>query len=428
MEKSICFIFLLFSLTVYSQDDKCKDRLREHVKYLSSDKLQGRKAGSQGEKTAAGYVYDKLFDAGVEMLTPRGGQDFSIAVGNDTIRSQNIVGIVEGCDPKLRGEYIVIGANIDHIGTNVISMDGKEVSQIYPGADDNASGIACLIEIAERVAASSFSFKRSVIFAGFGAKEFGMAGSWYFVNRAFAQIDSVSLMLNLNMVGRTSQGGKILYSTCVPNPDITYTIGSLSRALSFPLPTEHRGELLSSDYLAFYERNIPVTLFTTGFHRDRRTVRDTPDLIDYDSMEGVCEFVFAFAREVANRENKISVPSIGLENSGLERIYSPYEVDTPPQFYHGNEKVFLERWVYDYLRYPELPLAMGIQGQVIVEFIIEKDGSISNVKVTKGIEDSLDNEALRVISASPKWKAGVLGGQKVRVKFSIPVEFRLKKR
>ena len=81
-----------------------------------------------------------------------------------------------------------------------------------------------------------------------------------------------------------------------------------------------------------------------------------------------------------------------------------------------------------YLKYPDIPLSQGVSGTVTVEFIVEKDGSVTNVRAVRGNDQYLEDEAVRVISASPKWKPGVLGGEKVRVKYSVPVEFRLKKR
>ena len=84
--------------------------------------------------------------------------------------------------------------------------------------------------------------------------------------------------------------------------------------------------------------------------------------------------------------------------------------------------------MYTYLKYPDIPLSQGVSGTVTVEFIVEKDGSVTNVRAVRGNDQYLEDEAVRVISASPKWKPGVLGGEKVRVKYSVPVEFRLKKR
>ena len=118
----------------------------------------------------------------------------------------------------------------------------------------------------------------------------------------------------------------------------------------------------------------------------------------------------------------------GAYEQGGERVYSPYEVDTPPQFFKGDAGTFLNEWVYTYLRYPEIPLNQGISGIVTVEFVVEKDGSVTNVRAVRGNDQYLEDEAVRVISASPKWKPGVLGGEKVRVKYSVPVEFRLRQK
>ena len=420
-------ISLLFSIGVWGQ-------ISEHIKYLSSDALKGRAAGTQGEKQAAGYLYNALQQAGLQMLTPASGEDFSIAEGGDTIHSQNIVGMVEGYDELLRNQYIIVGANIDHIGTNLLTIDGKTVEQIYPGANDNASGLAALIEVAKRVSETSFFFRRSVIFVGFGAKEKGMAGSWYFANRSFNYLDSVSMMIDINSIGVPSQERPFSYYTGNINPEINHLMGEMAQLGAYYTPVFGTGTLFPSDYLAFYERNIPVMLLTTGMDNVSRTPRDTPQRLDYQSMEYMCDFIYTFIREVANRDLmivRVENPQSEQEQNSVPqagRVYSPYEIDNPPKFFKGNEVKFLEDWVYKYLRYPESALMSGIQGVVIVEFIVEADGTVTNVKAVRGDDDALEDEAVRVVSASPKWKPGTLASQKVRVKYSLPVEFKLRKR
>ena len=88
----------------------------------------------------------------------------------------------------------------------------------------------------------------------------------------------------------------------------------------------------------------------------------------------------------------------------------------------------MREWVYQYLKYPGSALQKGIQGTVTVEFVIEKDGKVTGVRVLKGVSEELDAEAVKVVSASPKWKPGKVSGSKVRSSISIPVEFRLEKR
>lgn len=423
------------SVSTAQVDAGIEKNLAKHVIYLSSDSLGGRKAGSPGETEAGMYMYDRLKEYGVTMLSPRTGQDFSIVRDGDTVFSRNIVGIVEGYDPVLKNQYIVLGANLDHLGSNELTVDGKQEIQVFPGANDNASGIAAVIEVARMVASSPYFFRRSVVFVGFGAKEEGMAGSWYFANRAFPEIDSVSVMMDARILGKSGPANPFLYFTGVAHPELNQTVGNLAEVGAFYTPSKGVGVLPIGDYLPFYNRNIPVLVFTTGTDRNVRTVRDKADLLDYGTMGYICDFIYNFIREAANRdlmfERILPVEVVSgdkVAGTGGERVYTSYEVDVAPQFFKGDVGTFLNDWVYTYLRYPEIPLSQGVSGTVTVEFIVEKDGSVTGVRAVSGNDQYLEDEAVRVIAASPKWKPGQMGGEKVRVKYSVPVEFRLKKR
>ena len=89
---------------------------------------------------------------------------------------------------------------------------------------------------------------------------------------------------------------------------------------------------------------------------------------------------------------------------------------------------FLNKWVYQYLKYPEEAVAQGIQGRVMVDFVIGKDGKITDVRIVKGLSPEIDAEVLKVVSASPKWKPGKVNGEKVRASITLPVEFKLEKK
>jgi TonB family protein len=420
-------IGLSFSLISFGQRENVEKNLIKHVDYLTSPELKGRKAGSEGERLAAEYLYSELEKNGVEMLTGKDGQDFYIVENGDSLLSRNIVGIVQGYDPELRDEYIVVGANLDNIGTHILNVNGSKQEQIYPGADANASGVACLIELAKKISSSSFMFRRSIIFVGFGAKEKGMAGSWYFINQAFQQKNDISMMVDINTVGRSGPANLFTYYTCIPNTDITNAVNRVSNKLMFMMPQMGSGRIPSSDYLAFYEQQIPVALFTTGVHNDLYTIRDDAESLDYGLMEGVCEYLYSFVMDVAAMDLKVEAPAKSAEVGG-KMAYTPYEVDRAPEFFKGDERNFLEEWVYVYLRYPQVAVDMGIQGVVNVEFVVEADGSVTNVRVTRSVDEDLDREAVRVVSASPKWRPAIKNGEKVRVKYSLPIEFRLKKR
>ncbi len=429
-------VLLLFHLYAayaqYSGDSDVLLQLKKDVDTLTSISPYGREVGSTGEVEASLYVHKRLEKSGVYMLTPLSGQDFTILGDTDTVCSRNVVGIVEGYDPALRGQYVVISANLDHIGANSLTVNGKEVLQVFPGANDNASGLAVLMNVAEKVASSSYLFRRSVIFAAFGAKEQGMAGSWYFANRAFDQMDSVSVMVDLRMLGKYGPGNEFTYYTAAPSLQIFALMDILSEAGVPFSPVQGTGVLPIGDYMPFYEQNIPTVLFTTGSDVNNRTVRDVAAELDYEQMEYVSEYIFQFVCAASNTDEMLerfqpmNDGGSGKKTLEPDYVYSPYEVDVKPQYMKGDERTFLADWVYTYLRYPDAALESGISGTVTVEFIVEKDGTVTNVKAVKGEDLDLMDEVVRVVSVSPKWKPGTIGGEKVRVKYSIPVEFRLK--
>ncbi len=412
--------------------DGLEGNLKRHVEFIAADSLQGRAAGSSGELSVANYIYDELEKAGVIMLTPRDGEDFYMAgngMQSDTIHSRNIIGLVQGYDPVLKNEYVVIGAHIDHLGVNRVSVDGNRILQIYPGADDNASGVSALIEIAKQVERNKFMFRRSVIFAFFGAEEVGMAGSWYFLNRSFSQTDKIVMMINLDMIGRSSGENRFMVFTGIRNKVLNNIVAKLSQRPLSLQPELAMTDYFPSDHRLFYEKGIPIALFTTGVHRDYHTPRDLPEALDYNQMEKISEYAYAMAQEVANRDNRV----IDDENAGAKPadeqvgFYTQHDVDKRATFLHGDEIQFLNKWVYPYIKYPDSAVKAGESGRVVVEFIVEKDGRVSNVVVTKGVNDELDDEVVKVVSASPKWKPAVLNGKNVRVKTAVAVEFKLSK-
>ncbi|MBP6453658.1 MAG: M28 family peptidase, partial [Bacteroidales bacterium] len=151
MKKFTLIVALLILATagLFSQNERGAD-LRKHVEALVADSLMGRGAGSEGEKMAARYIRKVFNESSVELLYPLPGQDFSLVNSNgDTIRSQNIIGIVEGYDPQLKNEFILIGAHYDHLGFNTVKVNGRDSLTIYRGADDNASGVSVMLEVAK---------------------------------------------------------------------------------------------------------------------------------------------------------------------------------------------------------------------------------------------------------------------------------------
>ena len=403
--------------------------LKSHVRELSAAHLEGRKAGSDGEKAAAEYVAEVLENYGVDVLSPAGGETFGIrTAAGDTLTSRNVIGYVPGYDKELRDNYIVVGARLDNKGTMTMTVDGKTVEKVFYGANGNASGLSIMLELARMVQTNSIMFRRSVLFVAFGASMETFAGSWYFLNRSFKDVDNIDAMLNLDMLGMGNEG---FYAYTASNADLNALLRTLTGELQPILPEITAAEIYPSDHRAFYDKEIPAIHLTTGRYYEHNTERDTQSILDYDNMERELEYIYNCTLALANSKDGFSFrPSDVPERSrAAADVYAYNDCDQKPMFLNSTDpRAFLEKWVYQYLKYPESALMDGVQGRVMVDFIIEKDGKVTDVRVVKGVSPELDAEAVKVISASPKWKPGRRAGDKVRVSMTIPVEFRLEKK
>lgn len=409
-------------------DSETVTALKSHVAMFASAQMEGRKAGSEGERLSAAYLYEELEKAGVDMLCPREGQTFGIKQENgDTLVSRNVYGFIQGYDRTMKDKFIVVGARMDNLGTNVMSVDGEKCIQTYYGANGNASGMAMLIELARKVSLNSMLFRRSIIFVGFGASCASMAGSWYFLDRDFKGAGQIEAMIDLDMLGVPQQEG--MYAFTASNQDLNAIIATVSGGLQPLQPVLTAAEPYPSDHRAFYGKEIPSVLFTTGHYAEHDSPRDTPSILDYEFMERELEYIFNFTQTLSCTNHSLQFRQGAMDSvKDLEgdRIYSYYDCDVKPMFLNNPDPaIFMSKWVYQYLKYPEQAVQDGIQGIVQISFVIEKNGAVSNVRVYRGIDPLLDDEAVRVVSASPKWRPARVRGEKVRSTMTIGVEFRL---
>ena len=410
-------------------DSETTGALKTHIRSLSASHLEGRKAGTEGERLAADYVRQAFKDSGVDVISPEEGDVFGIKTeAGDTLTSRNVVGFVQGYDKELRNRYIVVGARLDNLGTITVNVDGRKVERVYYGANGNASGLAAMLELARMVQTNSILFRRSVLFVAFGASAETYAGAWYFLNRSFGDADSIDAMINLDMLGTGSNG---FYAYTSSNADMNTIITALTGELQPVQPQITAAEPYPSDHRAFYSKEIPSVMFTTGKYPEHNTDRDTESIIEYDALERELEYLYNFTMAVANTNIKLAFRSDKVPSRGpsYDDVVSYYDCDYRPAFLNSTDPAqFLEKWVYQYLKYPESAVRNGIQGKVMVDFIIGKDGKVTDVRVVRGVDPELDEEAVRVVSASPKWKPGRVNGVKVRTSMTIPVEFRLTKK
>ena len=250
----------------------------------------------------------------------------TISAGSEVIRekswTRNVVAMVPGEDEALKNEYIIIGAHFDHLGMGGPGSSSRAVDTIgvHHGADDNASGVSEMIELAEKFAATPGSHKRSIIFAAFTGEEEGLLGSKYFVDNPPVDLSKVNVMINLDMVGRLRDSGSLQISgvgTAEGLKDLVSTDSDTS-LMHITYSEEGYGP---SDHSSFYGKNIPVLFFTTGAHLDYHTPNDTWDKINYKGMVSVSDEIFRVARDLCNSSERLKFTEAGPVTTGVSRAY-----------------------------------------------------------------------------------------------------------
>lgn len=239
------------------------------------------------KKKPASIIFDNL------LCTIKAGVNFL------TKKSVNVAAYIPGSDSLLRNEYVVIGAHLDHIGMGTRgSRYSGSIPQIHNGADDNASGVAGILELAEKFASDSVKPKRSIIFASFSGEELGFLGSQYFVGNMKTSDSSVVAMINLDMIGRLQNRNLTVFGT--GSSDIwEHCLTETNKNYNFRLTLKKDGSG-GSDQSQFYFRGIPVLFFFTGYHADYHMPTDDPHKIRSDGEQSVLSFVYEIAREITS--------------------------------------------------------------------------------------------------------------------------------
>lgn len=247
----------------------------------------------------------------------------TVDVRRQSFTTANVVGLIEGTDPRLKDEVLVIGAHYDH--------DGENDGQIWPGADDNGSGIAALLELAEAIGKDQRP-ARSIMLAAFAGEEKGLVGSRHYVHHPIYPLDQTVGMLQMDMIGRNEHHGPdpaedIPAEEASANANSLNVLGSIyspdlrrvieksneGAALQVRFRYDYGAEdlLRRSDQWSFLERGIPAVFFFAGMHPDYHTPRDTPEKLNYPKLEKIARLVYLTAVEVATREQRLkyTVPS-----------------------------------------------------------------------------------------------------------------------
>ncbi len=352
------------------------------------------------EEALSEFVSHRLSSFGIELFEGNDDTSFGIRRENgDTATFRNVIAWIPGYDKQIRGRYVVIGTRL---------------------ASGNGSGLALLLRLAEKLNTNRVLLRRSVIVAAFGGAMESNAGSWYFLNRSFPEVDKIDAFECLDLFDNPGRG---LYAYTASNADLNQTLHSIAETLQPARPVLTTVEPAVADHRSFYAKEIPSVFFTTA--EPGKIYRPGTDPLEYEEMERQCEYLYNFTLALCNG----NAPSFhGSSSDAKVPLVAFGDCDVKPRFLGASDPaVFLGRWVYTYLRYPDYALENGIKGRVQVSLVIDEKGKVGNVRVEKGVHPSLDAEAVRVIEASPDWKPGMVDGKPVRTRLSLYVDFKLRK-
>ncbi len=321
MKKLLLLLLITNTISVFSQDLSL-EKIKNDIVYLADDKLKGREPGTKGEQLAYEYIINQFLNSGI---SPKGEKGFlqpftykktinphSNEGKGRKIKAHNVIGFLNNNAENT----IVIGAHYDHLGmhNHSSSLDKNSKNQIHNGADDNASGVAGMLALARYFSENNIQEKNNFLFIAFSAEEDGLIGSKYFTENPTIDLSKVSLMMNMDMIGRLNDSTKNL---------LIYGIGTSSEYDKIFKDLKHDFNLIldssgigPSDHTSFYLKNIPVLHFFTGQHTDYHKPTDDTDKINFI---GTLE-VITFIKEIA--EYAASLPKLSFTETQVKEKVS----------------------------------------------------------------------------------------------------------
>ncbi len=279
-----------------ARDSIVLNELKQHIAFLASDTLEGRAAGTRGGQAAATYLAQEFRKLG---LSPAGDEgDFFQEFGQGY---RNVLALLPGSDPEKRHEVIILGGHFDHVGYGNSSNSYGPFGKIHNGADDNASGTAAILEVAEGLSHLDPPPQRSILFALWDAEEAGLLGSAHWVQSPTFRLDRVKLVINVDMIGRMQHERVITYG-CSTASGLRrcITFANQQSDLNIDLDPTHRDD---SDHWSFYQRQIPYLMLHTGEHPDYHRPSDDVEKLNYEGLHRVSQMMFDLTRIVADTDD-----------------------------------------------------------------------------------------------------------------------------
>lgn len=299
------YLFALFSMivafTLTGQNDDLIS-IKVDVVYLSSDLLEGRETGTEGEAMAAQYIANRFNQLGLN--TSFQSFDFEVKAHPHATEStpktgKNVIGYLDnGADYT-----VVIGAHYDHLGYGSSGSLHRGEPAIHNGADDNASGVAAMLRLAEWLSKEGAPNANNYLFLAFSGEEFGLFGSKYYASNATLPIDNVNYMVNMDMVGRLNEENVLVINGVGTSPSWTATLDDI-QIDPISITTTESG-FGPSDHSSFYLKDIPVLHFFTGQHSEYHKPSDDAELINYEGIDLVSQYIYQLVTALDGKEKLV---------------------------------------------------------------------------------------------------------------------------
>jgi len=281
--------------------------LMEHVEFLASPKLQGRGLGSEGLASAARYVAERFQQMGLEPGGDQGGyfQKFTVDKGpqGTPVEALNVIGMLRGSKPEWKNQSAILSAHYDHLGLGWPDSHKADEGLSHPGADDNASGVSVMLELAKALKASGPP-SRTLLFIAFSAEEAGLKGSSFYVDHPTMPLGQMIGVINLDTVGRLANDkiSVLGAGTASEWPPIFRGAGFVTGVESRIIPDS----MQSSDQVSFIRKNVPAVQLFTALNADYHRSSDTPDKIDAAGLVKVASFAREGIAYLAERDTPLT--------------------------------------------------------------------------------------------------------------------------
>lgn len=328
------FLWLSLSLLLLSERavaDAVINQLHAHVNYLSSNALAGRLTGSHGEKLATQYVANEFQKSG---LTPAGDhgtyfEDFIFRVNKKIRHGRNVLAMLPGTAQN--SAWIIIGAHIDHLGHGELGGSrarANEAGKIHPGADDNASGVATMLEAAAELRRLQQQHQlptdKTILFAAWSGEEIGILGSTYFAKKMLQHVHHslhVDAVINLDMVGHLKKN--LVLQGVGSSRDWRTVISQSNVHPPFHI-TLQNDPYLPTDATSFYLRHVPTLNFFTGAGDEYHTPRDTAATLNYTGMKNITAFLVALIATLDKSPHNLHFQAVNSAHAMTQRGFKVY--------------------------------------------------------------------------------------------------------